>query len=115
MWISGFSRFSVQFAIHVSDWRIWPWSPSRNELLRKCTECVRVRSQSSPSATTGTSDFKIIDRLHDCMLMLVVSAQAFKSLIPPQTALRGEIMGSIRLTLTAIYVLRPSSARVHFP
>jgi hypothetical protein len=49
------------------------------------------------------------------MLMLVVSAQAFKSLIPPQTALRGEIMGSIRLTLTAIYVLRPSSARVHFP
>ena len=32
----------------------------------------------------GTSDFNVIDRLRDCMLMLVVSAQAFESLIPPR-------------------------------
>lgn len=30
----------------------------------------------------GTSDFNVIDRLRDCMLMLIVSAQAFESLIP---------------------------------
>lgn len=40
----------------------------------------------------GTSDFNVIDRLRDCMLMLVVSAQAFESLIPPQTKEQAEVL-----------------------
>jgi hypothetical protein len=39
----------------------------------------------------GTSDFNVIDRLRDCMLMLIVSAQAFESLIPPQTKEQAEV------------------------
>jgi len=40
----------------------------------------------------GTSDFNVIDRLRDCLLMLVVSAQAFESLIPPQTKEQAEVL-----------------------
>jgi hypothetical protein len=40
----------------------------------------------------GTSDFNVIDRLRDCILMLIVSAQAFESLIPPQTKEQAEVL-----------------------
>jgi hypothetical protein len=40
----------------------------------------------------GTSDFNVIDRLRDCLLMLIVSAQAFESLIPPQTKEQAEVL-----------------------
>lgn len=40
----------------------------------------------------GTSDFNVIDRLRDCLLMLIVSAQAFESIIPPQTKEQAEVL-----------------------
>lgn len=54
----------------------------------------------------GTSDFNVIDRLRDCMLMLVVSAQAFESLIPPQTKEQAEVFA---LNLKNLFMYRAAS------
>lgn len=54
----------------------------------------------------GTSDFNVIDRLRDCMLMLVVSAQAFESLIPPQTKEQAEVLA---LNLKNLVMYRAAS------
>ena len=54
----------------------------------------------------GTSDFNVIDRLRDCMLMLVVSAQAFESLIPPQTKEQAEVLA---LNLKNLFMYRAAS------
>lgn len=54
----------------------------------------------------GTSDFNVIDRLRDCMLMLLVSAQAFESLIPPQTKEQAEVFA---LNLKNLFMYRAAS------
>lgn len=54
----------------------------------------------------GTSDFNVIDRLRDCMLMLIVSAQAFESLIPPQTKEQAEVLS---LNLKNLFMYRAAS------
>ena len=54
----------------------------------------------------GTSDFNVIDRLRDCMLMLIVSAQAFESLIPPQTKEQAEVLA---LNLKNLVMYRAAS------
>jgi hypothetical protein len=54
----------------------------------------------------GTSDFNVIDRLRDCMLMLVVSAQAFESLIPPQTKEQADVLA---LNLKNLFMYRAAS------
>lgn len=54
----------------------------------------------------GTSDFNVIDRLRDCMLMLVVSAQASESLIPPQTKEQAEVL---MLNLKNLFMYRAAS------
>lgn len=40
----------------------------------------------------GTSDFNVVDKLRDCWLMLLISAQAFESLIPPQTREQADVL-----------------------
>jgi hypothetical protein len=54
----------------------------------------------------GTSDFNVVDRLRDCWLMLVVSAQAFESLIPPQTRDQAEVFA---LNLKNLIMYRAAS------
>ncbi len=54
----------------------------------------------------GTSDFNVIDRLRDCLLMLIVSAQAFESLIPPQTREQAEVLA---LNLKNLVMYRAAS------
>lgn len=54
----------------------------------------------------GTSDFNVIDRLRDCMLMLIVSAQAFESLVPPQTREQAEVLA---LNLKNLFMYRAAS------
>ena len=54
----------------------------------------------------GTSDFNVVDRLRDCMLMLIVSAQAFESLIPPQTKEQADVLA---LNLKNLFMYRAAS------
>jgi hypothetical protein len=54
----------------------------------------------------GTSDFNVIDRLRDCLLMLIISAQAFESLIPPQTKEQAEVLA---LNLKNLVMYRAAS------
>lgn len=54
----------------------------------------------------GTSDFNVVDRLRDCMLLLIVSAQAFESLIPPQTKEQAEVLS---LNLRNLFMYRAAS------
>ena len=54
----------------------------------------------------GTSDFNVVDRLRDCLLMLIVSAQAFESLVPPQTREQANVFA---LNLRNLLIFRPAS------
>lgn len=54
----------------------------------------------------GTSDFNVVDKLRDCLLMLVVSSQAFESLIPPQTKEQAEVLA---LNLKNLFMYRAAS------
>jgi hypothetical protein len=54
----------------------------------------------------GTSDFNVVDRLRDCWLTLIVSAQAFESLIPPQTRDQAEVLA---LNLKNLVMYRAAS------
>ncbi len=66
-----------------------PWEKyARNQLVYVGDEFQNAITASHD----GTSDFNVIDRLRDCLLMLVVSAQAFESLIPPQTKEQAEVL-----------------------
>lgn len=40
----------------------------------------------------GTSDYNVVDKLRDCWLSLIVSSQAFESLIPPQTREQADVL-----------------------
>ncbi len=54
----------------------------------------------------GTSDYNVVDRLRDCWLMLVISAQAFESLIPPQTREQADVLA---LNLKNLVMYRAAS------
>jgi hypothetical protein len=54
----------------------------------------------------GTSDFNVVDRLRDCWLALIISAQAFESLIPPQTKEQAEVLA---LNLKNLVMYRAAS------
>jgi hypothetical protein len=40
----------------------------------------------------GTSDYNVVDKLRDCWLMMIVSAQAFETFIPPQTKEQADVL-----------------------
>jgi type IV secretory pathway TraG/TraD family ATPase VirD4 len=40
----------------------------------------------------GTSDYNVVDKLRDCWLTLIISSQAFESLIPPQTKEQADVL-----------------------
>jgi len=80
-----------------------PWQKhTRNQLIYMGDEFQNAITASHD----GTSDFNVIDRLRDCMLMLVVSAQAFESLIPPQTKEQAEVLA---LNLKNLVMYRAAS------
>ena len=54
----------------------------------------------------GTSDFNVVDRLRDCWLMLIISAQAFEPLIPPQTKEQADVLA---LNLKNLVMYRAAS------
>jgi hypothetical protein len=54
----------------------------------------------------GTSDFNVVDRLRDCWLTLIISAQAFESLIPPQTREQADVLA---LNLKNLVMYRAAS------
>ena len=54
----------------------------------------------------GTSDFNVVDRLRDCWLMLLISAQAFESLVPPQTKEQADVLA---LNLKNLIMYRAAS------
>ncbi len=80
-----------------------PWEKyALNQLIYVGDEFQNVITASHD----GTSDFNVIDRLRDCMLMLIVSAQAFESLIPPQTKEQAEVLA---LNLKNLVMYRAAS------
>jgi hypothetical protein len=80
-----------------------PWEKhARNQLVYVGDEFQNAITASHD----GTSDFNVIDRLRDCMLMLIVSAQAFESLIPPQTKEQAEVLA---LNLKNLVMYRAAS------
>jgi hypothetical protein len=63
--------------------------------------------RATPIAVYTASSFSFVrDRLRDCMLMLIVSAQAFESLIPPQTKQQAEVLA---LNLKNLVMYRAAS------
>jgi hypothetical protein len=54
----------------------------------------------------GTSDFNVVDRLRDCWLALIISTQAFESLVPPQTRDQAEVLA---LNLKNLFMYRAAS------
>jgi hypothetical protein len=69
--------------------------------------CVGDEFQNAITAShDGTSDFNVIDRLRDCWLALIISAQAFESLIPPQTKEQAEVLA---LNLNNLVMYRAAS------
>lgn len=80
-----------------------PWEKyARNQLIYVGDEFQNAITASHD----GTSDFNVIDRLRDCMLMLIVSSQAFESLIPPQTKEQAEVLA---LNLKNLVMYRAAS------
>lgn len=74
-----------------------------------CNQLIFVGDEFQSAITAshdGTSDFNVIDRLRDCLLMLIVSAQAFESLIPPQTREQAEVLA---LNLKNLVMYRAAS------
>jgi hypothetical protein len=74
-----------------------------------CNQLVFVGDEFQNAITAshdGTSDFNVVDRLRDCLLMLVISAQAFESLIPPQTKEQAEVLA---LNLKNLVMYRAAS------
>jgi hypothetical protein len=80
-----------------------PWEKyALNQLIYVGDEFQNVITASHD----GTSDFNVIDRLRDCLLMLIVSAQAFESLIPPQTKEQADVLA---LNLKTLVMYRAAS------
>lgn len=74
-----------------------------------CNQLIFVGDEFQNAITAshdGTSDFNVIDRLRDCMLALIVSSQAFESLIPPQTKEQAEVLA---LNLKNLFMYRAAS------
>jgi hypothetical protein len=69
---------------HLPDWQRY----QLNQLVFSSDEFATAITASFD----GTSDYNVVDKLRDCWLMMVVSAQAFETLIPPQTREQADVL-----------------------
>ncbi len=60
--------------------------------LNQLVYCGDEFSTAITASYDGTSDYNVVDKLRDCWLALVVSSQAFESLIPPQTKEQADVL-----------------------
>ncbi len=64
----------------------------RRYALNQLIYCGDEFSTAITASYDGTSDYNVVDKLRDCWLMLLISAQAFESLIPPQTREQADVL-----------------------
>lgn len=60
--------------------------------LNQLVYCGDEFSTAITASFDGTSDYNVVDKLRDCWLMLLITAQAFESLIPPQTREQADVL-----------------------
>lgn len=60
--------------------------------LNQLVYCGDEFSTAITASFDGTSDYNVVDKLRDCWLMLLITAQAFESLIPPQTKEQADVL-----------------------
>jgi hypothetical protein len=60
--------------------------------LNQLVYCGDEFSTAITASFDGTSDYNVVDKLRDCWLTLIISSQAFESLIPPQTKEQAEVL-----------------------
>jgi len=64
----------------------------RRYALNQLVYCGDEFATAITASYDGTSDYNVIDKLRDCWLTLLISAQAFESLIPPQTKEQADVL-----------------------
>lgn len=60
--------------------------------LNQLVYCGDEFSTAITASYDGTSDYNVVDKLRDCWLTLIISSQAFESLIPPQTKEQADVL-----------------------
>ncbi len=60
--------------------------------LNQLVFCGDEFSNAITASFDGTSDYNVVDKLRDCWLALIISSQAFESLIPPQTKEQADVL-----------------------
>lgn len=60
--------------------------------LNQLVYCGDEFSTAITASFDGTSDYNVVDKLRDCWLSLIISSQAFESLIPPQTKEQADVL-----------------------
>ena len=60
--------------------------------LNQLVFCGDEFSTAITASFDGTSDYNVVDKLRDCWLALIISSQAFESLIPPQTKEQADVL-----------------------
>lgn len=60
--------------------------------LNQLVYCGDEFSTAITASFDGTSDYNVVDKLRDCWLALIISSQAFESLIPPQTKEQADVL-----------------------
>ncbi len=60
--------------------------------LNQLVYCGDEFSTAITASYDGTSDYNVVDKLRDCWLSLIISSQAFESLIPPQTREQADVL-----------------------
>lgn len=66
--------------------------PHQRYALNQLVYCGDEFSTAITASFDGTSDYNVVDKLRDCWLMLLITAQAFESLIPPQTREQADVL-----------------------
>lgn len=66
--------------------------PYQRYALNQLIYCGDEFSTAITASFDGTSDYNVVDKLRDCWLMLLITAQAFESLIPPQTKEQADVL-----------------------
>lgn len=66
--------------------------PHERYALNQLFYCGDEFSTAITASFDGTSDYNVVDKLRDCWLTLLITAQAFESLIPPQTKEQADVL-----------------------
>jgi hypothetical protein len=66
--------------------------PHQRYALNQLVYCGDEFSTAITASFDGTSDYNVVDKLRDCWLTLLITAQAFESLIPPQTREQADVL-----------------------